>query len=119
MLLRFVAVLAVPVTIYALYATGVKALDNYQLQLEAEQLRQRVTALRTENVTLQNQIVAARSDESIEAIARVELGLINPGDNAVVLVDPPGATVRIQPPASPPPPPEPPLRRWWAYFFGS
>src|SRR5690349_8043242 len=79
-LLRFAAVLAVPITLYALYATGVKAMENYQLVLQADNMRAEVARLREENLQLQAQIVDARGDAAIESIARQELGLVKPGD---------------------------------------
>src|SRR5947209_3216397 len=82
--LRLAAVVSVPLLLYALVATGQKAIDNYRLNLEAEGLRVEVVALRAENVTLQQQIENARGDAAIEAIAREQLGLVEPGDHAVV-----------------------------------
>jgi cell division protein FtsB len=116
-LLRFAAVLAVPVTLYALYATGVKAMENYQLVLQADQLRTDVVRLRDENVSLQAQIVVSRSDPAIESIARQELGLVKPGDRALSL-NTPGLRARAT--AVAPAPlvsPAAPLARWWSYFF--
>ena len=116
--LRLAAVLAVPLLLYALVATGQKALDNYRLNQEAEALRSAVRDLRTENIALQQELVQARTDASIEAIARQQLGLVRPGDNPLVLV-PAGPDPRTDAPAPPPPPPPPPpWRQWWEYFFG-
>jgi cell division protein FtsL len=121
LLLRLAAVLAVPLLLYALVATGQKALDNYGLNQQADQLRAEVTALRTENIQLQQQIEAARSDTAIERIARQQLGLVKPGDKPVVLVDvdaPPAErpsmpAARRDPTLSA----QPIWRQWWDYFF--
>ena len=116
--LRLAAVLAVPLVLYALVATGQKALDNYRLNQEAGGLRAEVVALRAENIELQKQIEQARTDGAIEAVAREQLGLIRPGDRPLVLIsDQPAAPAspRQEPPAPPPPPV---WRQWWDYFFG-
>src|SRR5919198_4666616 len=119
--LRLAAVLAVPLLLYALVATGQKALDNYRLNQEADALRGEIAALRSENLDLQKQIEGARTDAAIEAIAREQLGLIKPGDHPVVVI---GQTAAAAAPAAdqasaqPQPPPVPVWRQWWAYFFG-
>ncbi len=116
--LRLMAVLAVPLLLYALVATGQKALDNYRLNQQAAALRTQVRALERENVRLQHDIVEARTDVAIETIAREQLGLVKPGDNAVIL----GPDGR-QPPAPPAMAPTralepPPWQQWWRLFFG-
>jgi cell division protein FtsB len=119
--LRLAAVLAVPVVLYALVATGQKALDNYRLNQEAETLRAEVVALRADNIDLQKQIELARGDAAIEAIARTQLGLVKPGDHPIVVAsDPPSAVTpeRQPPPASPAVEAPPPWRQWFNLFFG-
>jgi cell division protein FtsL len=119
--LRMAAVLVVPLLLFALVATGQKALDNYRLNLEAEALRAQVVALRGENIQLQQQIEQARTDTAIETIAREQLGLINPGDHPVVLVSPSGSAAppSASPLPAPPPAPSPPVwRQWWEFLFG-
>jgi cell division protein FtsB len=119
--LRLAAVLAVPVVLYALVATGQKALDNYRLNQETETLRAEVVALRTDNIALQKQIELARGDAAIEAIARTQLGLVKPGDHPIVVAsDPPSAVApeRQPPPAAPAVEALPPWRQWFNLFFG-
>jgi cell division protein FtsL len=115
--LRLAAVLAVPLLLYALVATGQKALDNYRLNQEADGLRAEVASLRGENIQLQKQIEQARTDSAIEAIAREQLGLIKPGDHPLVLISPP-AQPAVAPTPAPTPAPQPPWRQWWDVFFG-
>jgi cell division protein FtsB len=118
MSLKLATVLIVPFMLYALVATGQKALDNYRLNQQADALRIEVRELRTENIALQQELLEARTDASIEAIARQQLGLVRPGDNPLVLIPagpPPGA--QVGPPAPPAPPP-PAWRQWWDRFFG-
>jgi cell division protein FtsB len=115
--LRLAAVLAVPVVLYALVATGQKALDNYHLNQEADALRNEIRALRGENIVLQEELELAHSDTAIEAIARQQLGLIKPGDQPLVVIsDRPQPRQVALPPAAPPPPPI--WRQWLDLFFG-
>jgi cell division protein FtsL len=124
--LRLAAVLAVPLLLYALVATGQKALDNYRLNQQAEALRSEVVALRNENIRLQQEIEAARSDAAIEHIAREQLGLVRPGDKPLVLVgasstdrEAAASASSAQATASAPSEPPPPVwRQWWDQLFG-
>jgi cell division protein FtsB len=115
--LRLAAVLVVPFLLYALFATGQKALDNYRLNQQADALRTEIRDLRNENISLQQQILQARTDASIETIAREELGLVKPGDHPLVLISADTSTSQTPPSAQPAPPP-PIWRQWWDYFFG-
>jgi cell division protein FtsL len=117
--LRLAAVLAVPLLLYALVATGQKAAENYQLNQQAEALRVEISGLRNQNVQLQQEIEAARTDSAIEKIAREQLGLIKPGDHPLVLVSQNGSNAQQATPASTPAAPAKPVwRQWWDYFFG-
>jgi cell division protein FtsB len=115
--LRLAAVLVVPLLLYALVATGQKALDNYRLNQEADALRAQVVALRAENIQLQKDLEVARTDAAIETIAREQLGLVQPGDHPLVLItqSAPPAAPSPTPPAAPAP--QPSARQWWDYFF--
>jgi cell division protein FtsB len=112
------AILVVPLVLYALVATGQKALNNYRLNQQAEALRAEGLALRNENIELQQQILDARTDASIEAIARQQLGLTKRGDNAVLLVPSAATSTTSASPPAPAPPAVPVWRQWWDYFFG-
>ncbi len=115
--LRVAAVLAVPLLLYALVATGQKAVENYRLNQQADALRAEISGLKAQNVQLQGQIEQARTDTAIETIAREQLGLVKPGDHPLVLVSD-GSTRAASPTEAPaPPPPEPVWRQWWDYFF--
>jgi cell division protein FtsL len=118
--LRVAAVLVVPLLLYALVATGQKAVENYRLNQEADGLRAEIVSLRAENIQLQQDIEKARTDPAIETIAREQLGLIKPGDHPLVVVDPPAsaASQRQTPSPAPTPAPRPPWRQWYDYFFG-
>src|SRR5947209_2356490 len=95
--LRVAAVLVVPLLLYALVATGQKAIDKYRLNQEAERLRAEIVSLRADNIQLQQSLEDARTDVAIETIAREQLGLIRPGDHPIVMVGQPV----IQPAAAP------------------
>jgi cell division protein FtsB len=116
--LRIAAVVAVPLLLYALVATGQKALDNYRLNQEAGRLRNEVVTLRQENVELQRQIELARQDVAIESIAREQLGLIKPGDAPLILVGDAARSPVTSVPAQEPVPTPPPWRQWLDLFFG-
>ncbi len=116
--LRLAAMLAVPLLLYALVATGQKALDNYRLSQQAAALRGEVHDLRERNIQLQKEIVQARTDSAVEATAREQLGLVKPGDHAVVLV-PSTRQEETAQPSPPPRAPDPPTwQQWWNTFFG-
>ena len=116
--LRLAAWLAVPLVVYALYATGQKALENYQMNQQADRLQAEVRGLRDENLRLQQQIVEARSDVAIETIAREDLGLVKSGDTALTLL-PAGGQPAVRTAAAPAPPPTPPAwQQWRDRFFG-
>ena len=131
--LRVAAVLAVPLLLYALVATGQKALENYRLNQEADGLRADIVSLRAQNLRLQQDIEQARTDAAIEALARQQLGLVKPGDHAIVVVSGPDATsaattststapnvtaATSRPAAQTSAQERPTWRQWWDYFFG-
>ncbi len=120
LVLRLAAVLAVPLVLYALVAIGQKAVENYQLNQQADALRAEVVNLRNQNIDLQQQIEQARTDSAIETIAREQLGLIKPGDHPIVVVSQQQQTqnTTAQAPAPPAPAPRPTWRQWWDYLFG-
>jgi cell division protein FtsL len=119
LVLRLAAVLAVPLVLYALVAIGQKAVENYQLNQQADALRAEVVNLRNQNIDLQQQIEQARTDSAIETIAREQLGLIKPGDHPIVVVSQQQTqNTTAQVPAPPAPAPRPTWRQWWDYLFG-
>jgi hypothetical protein len=63
---------------------------------------------------LQRDLVAARGDQQVEDAARRHLGLVRPGDNAVVLLsNVPAPTPTVRPPVRPEPIDEPPGWLTW------
>lgn len=91
--------------------------DGYQLRREvAERARER-EALLQQNAQLREEIRLLHTPEYIERIAREQLGLVRPGEIAIMLVQPTPA--RIAPSAAEEKPADAPwwsrlLRRWWS-----
>ena len=110
-----VFIFVVPLLVYGAYSIGDRWYQNFILTQQEEAIRADVVRLREENVRLQRELNAARSDAGIEKIAREQLGLVRPGDVALQIVGPSGAPVgpapaasTSAPPAAPPPVPERP-----------
>ena len=97
--------------------------DTYQVRREASRLARERDDLRKQNAQLREEIRLLNTPEYIERIAREQLGLVKPGEVAVILVAPspaPGGTdvsgagTRAAPPGAPVAPlPEP----WWARLW--
>jgi len=91
-----VALIIVPLLIYAAVSIGGRWLQTRSLVADAEALQDDVIQARSDNQRLQTAIALARSDQAIESAAREELGLIKPGDTPVLLLAP-TATVTTTP----------------------
>lgn len=121
---RFVAIMALPLALHALYATGQKAVDSFHLSQQAGAMQAEIDQLRQENLRLQRDIQSSRSDVEVERLAREQLGLVRPGDHALSLLEGDGRL------ASPPAPNTrqdartresdemPTWKQWWRFFFG-
>src|SRR5260370_34048589 len=79
---------------------------------------QATQALQTQ-AALQTQFAYANSDQAVQDWARTEGHYIQPGDQAVIPVGPPGGTPTqaAEPAASPTPMPN--WQIWWNLFFGN
>ena len=86
-----------PLLGYAGYSVADRWYQGYQLSREEAALRADILRLREENLKLQAELKDARSDAAIEAIAREQLGLVKPGDRAIVLVGPQQAAAQAKP----------------------
>jgi cell division protein FtsB len=92
----------VPLLVYGAYSIGDRWYQNYILTQQEEAIRADVMRLRDENIRLQHELVVARSDAGIEKIARIQLGLVRPGDTALQIVGPSGGTASsVQAPTPP------------------
>ena len=117
LVLGLLLLFVLPVMGYASYSVADRWYQGYQLSREEAELRNDITRLREANIRLQGELKDARSDAYIEGVAREQLGLVRPGDRAIVLVGPPPAAPappapepavrRTEPSAAPPPPAEP------------
>lgn len=82
----------VPLLVYGAYSIGDRWYQNFVLTQQEEAIRVDVMRLREENVRLQRELALARSDAGIEKVAREELGLVMPGDTALQIIGPGGAS---------------------------
>ena len=89
-----------PLLGYAGYTVADRWYQGYQLTREEMALRADIARLREHNLALQAELKDVRSDAYIEGVAREQLGLVKPGDRAIVLVGPP-QTAALAKPAEP------------------
>ena len=85
----------VPMLIYAGVSIGGRWIQTRGLVADAEALQDEVIQARTENQRIQTAIAVARTDQSIESVAREELGLIKPGDTPVILLAPTATSTTV------------------------
>jgi len=113
---RLLAICSGLVALYLAVLSGQRAIDGYRARQEVASVVREIEALRGENTTLQSRLADALGDDEIERRARSELGLVKPGDRAVVLTRPDGesATARPRPGLERGPPT---WRQWLALFF--
>ena len=101
-----------PTLSYAGYSVTDRWYQSYLLAEEEEALRLEIGDLRQQNLRLQAELLEARSDRYVEAVAREQLGLVKPGDRAFVLVGPAApSTPAALPIATPPTRPDKPAWR--------
>ncbi len=83
--------------------------DGYRLRREAAEMARERDLLRRQNTQLREEIRLLNTPEYIERIAREQLGLVRPGEIAIML---------MRPTPAPPPPPaaasEKLEERWWS-----
>lgn len=107
----WLAMFLLPVVAYAAFSIGDRWYQSHVLGREEALLRREIAELRLQNLRLQEDLREARSDGAIERVAREELGLVKPGDHAIVLVGPtPNPTPRPSTPGTAPPASGPPRR---------
>ncbi len=104
--------------LYLVLLTGQRALEAYRVNQGVDAVRRDIDVQRARNVQLQAELSSARLDDDIERIARDELNMVKPGDQAVVLVWPDGSAKRNgESGAGKPAVPEPHWRTWLRLFF--
>ena len=101
-----------PTLAYAGYSVTDRWYQSYLLAEEEGALRVEIGELRQQNLRLQAELLEARSDRFVEAVAREQLVLVKPGDRAIVLVGPAAvATPDAVPTATPTARPDKPAWR--------
>jgi cell division protein FtsL len=85
--------------------------DGYRLRREGAELSRERERLRHENAQLREEIRLLNTPEYIERLAREQLGLVRPGEIAIMLVPP-------TPAATPRPGKRAPERSWWDRVMG-
>ena len=90
-----------------------------------EELNAQVARVERANVELRERLAYAQSLPALREIAKHDLGLVDPGDRAIVIMDDlSGAPLPTAVPLEPPPPNPPPpvrfghLRAWLTVFAG-
>src|SRR3972149_4037065 len=83
---QIVLLLAVPLLFYLAALTASKAVETYQLNQQAEQLRQQIADLQARYEELEQTKHYVESPTYVEKVAREELGLLKYGDHAVIIV---------------------------------
>ena len=81
-----IVLLSLPLQVYFGTSAIGGALRVYQYQRELETLRVDLAGLEQRRQELVDQQLYLQSDQYIEKVAREELGLVKPGDQAVVIV---------------------------------
>ena len=91
--------------------------ETYQLRREAGRLARERDDLRSQNIQLREEIRLLNTPEYVERIAREQLGLVKPGEVAVILVAPSPAPVAPVVSGSGSKPAEPLPDPWWTRLW--
>jgi cell division protein FtsL len=90
------------VSVYFVVGFYGKTLESYRIGQRAEQVQRQVAALEARNRELQAQVAYLSTDSYVETAARDKLGLVKPGDQAlIVLPEKPEVAWVEGPPATP------------------
>jgi len=103
---------AVAVAVAAVYLFGVNALHGYRLSREAARLAALKRSLLEQNAVLREEIRLLQTPGYVEKIAREQLGLLRPGEIAILIVPPPTPPPQM-PPAGAEKAPRPLVERLW------
>ena len=94
---RWVKILTAAIVLAAVLALfAVRYLDVYKLNREAARLAVLKRSLQQQNAILREEMKLLHTPKYVEKIAREQLGLVKPGEMAVLIVRPPA------PPSAPP-----------------
>jgi cell division protein FtsB len=86
-LMRLVLIVVFFVVAYMLYNLTVSIYENYQIEKHIAEFEERNEELREENAQKLSDFQYYTSDEYVEKVAKQNLGLINPGEQVVVIPD--------------------------------
>ena len=115
--LASLAVLGIVVVVAMVF--GSAYWDTYQIKREAGRLARERDDLRRQNAQLREEIRLLNTPEYVERIAREQLGLVKPGEVAVILVAPSPAPAPAEPAVNGggPKPNAPLAAPWWARLW--
>lgn len=85
--MRLVLIVGFFVVAYMLYNLTVSIYENYQVEKHIEEFQARNTELKAENDQKLADFQYYTSPEYVEKVAKQNLGLINPGEQVVVIPD--------------------------------
>jgi cell division protein FtsB len=114
----FWLVLAMVVGILILGGLNRRMADARRLTRASSQLETEVAMLETQGVGLETQVAAGASTPTVEAWARQEAKMVQPGDVLVVPIPGEAPTPAPTPEAEAPPPPPGNWEVWVALVFG-
>lgn len=86
-LMRLVLIVGFFVVAYMLYNLTVSIYENYQIEKHITEFEARNTELKEENEQKLADFQYYTSEEYVEKVAKQNLGLINPGEQVVVIPD--------------------------------
>ena len=124
-LFRTLAMLLLVGVVWIIFQETSTSGTQVDAQRRVRALGQQIADVERQNVSLRERVDYARSVEATREIAKRELGLVDPGDRAIVILD----DLRDPPSARPPPLPVPSpapdepiefgyLGAWLRLFFG-
>jgi cell division protein FtsB len=114
----FWLILAMVVGVLVLGDLNARMADARRLTRDSQQLQTEVAALETEGIVLRTQVEGAATDPTVEAWARQEGKLVQPGDVLVVPIPGGDVTPTPQPQSVQFQSPPSNWEVWWALIFG-
>ena len=82
---KFLSLLGLAVIILISWPFAKNALKQYRINREISELKQEIAALQNKNVDLKNFVSYLTSDQFAEEQARLNLGLVKPGEELLVI----------------------------------
>jgi cell division protein FtsB len=85
MVTRYVLLLVALAIAFTLTGFPARVLHSYEVNQRARQLEEQLAALKRENELLQQELAWRRTDEYVRTTAKENLGLVQPGEEVVLL----------------------------------